>query len=120
MPKGLITSLLIKLTFDFWYLTVIALLIKLVLIRYTATNSVVKVFLIWLSGTIAFYCIACLAGIIFSSAGFYYIPFIMYIMAVTVEIYFTSIVFRIGAKRLMPSLVIGDGIFFFLLFIQMA
>ena len=119
MPKGLITSLLIKLTIDFWYLTLIALLIKLLLIRYTATDSVIKVFLIWISGSIAFYCVACLAGIIFSGTGFYYIPFIMYTLAVLAELAFTSTVFRLSSRRLSPSVLIGDGLFFFLLFMQM-
>ncbi len=119
MPNGLITSLLIKLTFDFWYLTLIALLVKLLLIRYTVTNSLIKVFLLWLSGSITFYCIACISGIVFSSTGFYYIPFIMFSFAVLGELAFTSIVFRFNSLRLMPSLLIGNALLFFLLFMQM-
>ena len=119
MPKGLITSLLIKLTIDFWYLTLIALVIKLLLIRYTVTNSVLKVFLIWLTGSITFFCIACLSGIIFSSTGFYYLPFIMFSFAALAELTFTSFVFRITSQRLLPSLLIGNALFFFLLFMQM-
>ena len=119
MPKGLITSLLIKLTIDFWYLTLLALLIKLLLIRYTVTDSVIRVFLLWFSGSITFYCIACLSGIVFSSTGFYYLPFIMYSFAVLAELAFTSIVFRLNAQRLLPSILIGNGLFFFLLFLQM-
>ena len=119
MPRGLITSLLIKLTVDFWYLTLFALLIKLVLIRYTATDSILKVFALWIVGTITFYCIACLAGIVFSSTGFYYIPFIMYSFAVLAEITFISTLFRINSRRLLPSVLIGNGLFFFLLFMQM-
>jgi hypothetical protein len=118
MPNGIITSLLIKLTIDFWYLSLIALLIKLVLLRYTATNKIGKVFMIWLTGSVTFFTIACICGIVFGSAGFYYIPFIMYIFAVGAELTFASIAFRIEAKRLMPAVIIGDGIFFFLLFIQ--
>ena len=119
MPKGLITSLLIKLTFDFWYLTLLALLIKLLLIRYTVTNSLIKIFLLWFFGSITFYCIACIVGIVFSAVGFYYIPFIMYSLAVLAELGFTSTVFRINSNRLLPSILIGNGIFFFLLFMQM-
>ena len=119
MPKGLITSLLIKLTFDFWYLTLLALLIKLLLIRFTVTNSIIKIFLIWICGTLASYSIACIAGIVFSSAGFYYIPFIMYSLAALAELGFSSIVFRINSNRLLPSILIGNGLFFFLLFMQM-
>ena len=119
MPRGLITSLLIKLTVDFWYLTLFALLIKLVLIRYTATNSILKIFALWIVGTVTFYCIACIAGILFSSTGFYYIPFIMYSLAVLAELGFTSTLFKISSRRLLPSVLIGDGLFFFLLFMQM-
>ncbi len=119
MPNGLITSLLIKLTFDFWYLTLLALLIKILLIRYTVTESLPKVFLLWISGSITFYCIACLSGIVFSSTGFYYLPFIMFILAVFAELAFTSIVFRLNSRRLLPSILIGNGFFFFLLFMQM-
>lgn len=119
MPRGLITSLLIKLTVDFWYLTLIALLLKLVLIRYTATNSIVKIFLLWIVGSITFYCIACLAGIVFSSTGFYYIPFIMYSLSVIAELAFSSTLFRISSRRLLPSVLIGNGLFFLLLFMQM-
>ncbi len=119
MPRGLITSLLIKLTVDFWYLTLFALLIKLVLIRYTATNSIVKVYLLWIVGSITFYCIACLAGLIFSSTGFYYMPFIMYFFSLLAEIAFSSTLFKISSKRLLPSVIIGNGLFFLLLFMQM-
>ncbi len=119
MPKGLITSLLIKLTFDFWYFTLLALLIKLFLIWFTVTDSIIKVLLIWVCGSLAFYSIACLSGIAFSAVGFYYIPFIMYSLATIGEIGFTSIVFRINSRRLLPSVLIGDGVFFFLLFMQM-
>ena len=119
MPQGLITSLLIKLTFDFWYLTIFALLVKILLIRYTVTNSVLKIFLLWISGSATFYTIACLSGIVFSSTGFYYLPFIMFSFAVLAELAFTSIVFRINSARLIPSILIGNGLFFFLLFMQM-
>lgn len=119
MLKGLITSLLIKLTFEFWYLTLIAMLVKVFLIRYTVTDSKIKVFLIWLTGTIVFYCISCLAGIVFSSAGFYYIPFIMFAIAVFCEILFLKILFRFSTGRLSPSVIIADALFFFLLFMQM-
>jgi hypothetical protein len=118
MPKGLITSLLLKLTVDYWYFTLIALVIKFVLIRYTAIDSFAKVLLIWITGTIAFYCIACLAGIIFTS-GFYYMPFIMYIIAVIAEVIITSTIFKIRSSRLMPSILIGNGLLFLLLFMQM-
>src|SRR5262245_40942526 len=113
MPQGLITSLLIKLTFDFWYFTLFALLLKFALIRFTATDSVIKVVLLWLVGSITFYCIACIAGIVFSSIGFYYIPFIMYSLAVIAELGFLSVLFRISSRRLVPSVLIGDGLFFF-------
>ena len=119
MPKGLITSLLIKLTVDYWYFTLIALVIKLFLVRFTATDSILKVILIWITGSITFFCIACLAGIVFSSTGFYYTPFIMYIFAVLAELTFMSIFFRISTKRLLPSVLIGNGLFFFLMFVQM-
>ena len=119
MPKGLITSLLIKLTFDFWYFTLLALLIKVFLIRFTVTDSIVKVFLILVCGSLTFYSISCLAGIVFWSVGFYYIPFIMYTLAVLGEIGFTSIIFRLNPRRLIPEVLIGDGLFFALLFTQM-
>jgi len=119
MPQGLITSLLIKLTFDFWYLALIALLIKLALIRYTVTNELIKVILIWLLGSIAFYFLACILGIVFSSLKFIYIPFVMYAFSSLAEIGFSSVIFRISAKRLWPSIVLGNGLFFTILFIQM-
>ncbi len=120
MPKGLITSLLIKLTFDYWYLSVIALLFKMFLIRFTVTDSKIKVFLLWLIGTATFYFTACMAGIIFTSIGFYYQPFIMFMLAIFLEMIFLSLVFKIEYKIILPSIIIGDGIFFFLLFMQMA
>ena len=119
MPKGLMTSLLIKLTIDYWYLTAFALLLKFFLVRFTATDSLLKVFLIWLTGTTAFYSAACIAGIIFTSLGFYYLPFVMFLFAITIELIFCSILFKIEYKRLLPSFMIGDGVFFFLLFMQM-
>jgi hypothetical protein len=119
MPQGLITSLLIKLTFDFWYFTLLTLIIKAFLIRFTVTDSVIKVFLIWIFGSIVFYFVACISGIIFSAMGFYYIPFIMYILATIAEIGFTSIIFKMNSRRLLPEVLIGDGLFFFLLFMQM-
>jgi hypothetical protein len=112
MPNGLITSLLIKLTFDFWYFTLIALLIKVFLIRITVTDSVVKVFLILICGSLAFYCIACITGLVFSGVGFYYIPFIMYSLATVGEIAFTSIIFQMYPRRLIPEVLISDGLFF--------
>jgi hypothetical protein len=60
--------------------------------------------------------VACLAGIVFSSVGFDYTPFIMYVLGVLAEIGFTSIIFRIEARRLYPSIVLGSGLFFFLIF----
>lgn len=119
MPQGLITSLLIKLTFDFWYFSLLALILKAFIIRFTASDHIIKVLLIWVTGSVAFYCIACLSGIIFSSVGFYYTPFIMFILACLGELAFTSIMFRIEARKLMPSIVIANGLFFFLLFTQM-
>ena len=119
MPRGLITSLLIKLTFDYWYLTILALVIKFVLVRFTVTNLMLRVFLLWLVGTVTFYFSACLAGIVFTSVGFYYQPFIMFMMAALLELIFLSLMFRTEAKILLPSVVIGDGIFFLLLFVQM-
>lgn len=119
MPQGLITSLLIKLTFDYWYLTLIALVIKIFLIRFTVSDSKIKILLLWLIGTAAFYFTACLAGIVFTSIGFYYQPFVMFMMAILFELIFLSLIFRIEYKRLLPSVIVGDGIFFFLLFMQM-
>ncbi len=119
MPKGLITSLLIKLTVDFWYLTLLALLIKLFLIRFTVTGSFPKALLIWISGSVVFYVIACFAGIIFSSTGFYYIPFIMFTLAVFAEFSIISVAFKVHYKRLIPAVMIGNGLFFMLLFMQM-
>jgi hypothetical protein len=119
MPKGLITSLLIKLTFDFWYLTLLAILIKIFLIRFTVTDSKLKIFLLWLLGSVTFYFTACMAGIIFTSLSFYTQPFIMFMLAVLFELVFLSLLFRKEYKILLPSVVIGDGIFFFLLFMQM-
>jgi hypothetical protein len=78
-----------------------------------------KASLILITGTIAFYCTSCLAGIIFSGIGFYYTPFVMFLFAVPTEIVFVGILFRTSPKRLWPGLLIGDGIFFFLLFLQM-
>ena len=119
MPQGLITSLLIKLTFDFWYLALLALLIKLVLIRYTVTNEMLKVILLWLIGSIFFYFLACILGIVFGSLRFIYIPFIMYFMSTIAEIGFSAVIFRISARRLWPSILIGNALFFTILFVQM-
>jgi hypothetical protein len=119
MPQGLITSLLIKLTLDFWYLALLALLFKLVLIRITVTPAAWSVFLIWLTGNITFYCMACLSGLIFSSAGFYFIPIIMFVISALGEIGFMSVMFRISAARLWPAILLGNGLFFSLLFLQM-
>ncbi len=119
MPKGLITSLLIKLTIDFWYFTVLALLIKFFLLRFTAADNLMKAFLMWIVGSVTFYTIACLAGILFSSTGFYYTPFIMFVIGFSGELLFCSIMFRTEAQKLIPSILIGNGIFFSLLFTQM-
>jgi hypothetical protein len=119
LPKGLITSLLLKLTIDYWYLTLAALIIKLILIHYTVGGSGIKVFLIWITGNITFYTMACLAGIVFTTVGFYYIPFIMYVIASAGEILFCSVFFRLSYKKLMLPVLLGDALFFSLLFVNM-
>jgi hypothetical protein len=119
MPQGLITSLLIKLTFDYWYFTLIALLLKLFIIRITAAENMIRAFLMWLIGSVAFYTIACLTGILFSSTGFYYTPFIMFVFACLGEVLFLMIMFRETPRKVIPSVIIGNGIFFTLLFTQM-
>ena len=119
MGQGLITSLLIKLTIEFWYFTIIALLVKLALIRFTVTNSMIKVLLLWGIGSVTFYTVACISGIVFSSAGFKTIPFIMYFVSVASELLFSSIFFRVSVRQIIPSITIGDGLFFLILFIQM-
>lgn len=119
MPQGLITSLLIKLTIDFWYFTIIAMLLKLFILRFTVAESFMKAFLMWFIGSVTFYTIACLAGILFSSTGFYYTPFIMFVVACLGEVLFLTIMFRSEPRKLVPGILIGNGIFFTLLFTQM-
>jgi len=119
MLRGLITDLLIKLTFEYWYFVILALLIKAALIRFTVTDSIKKIVLFWLIGTVTFYFTACMAGIVFTTVSFYYQPFIMFVSATLIELFFMSIMFRTEVKILLPSVVIGDGVFFFLLFWQM-
>ena len=118
MPKGLITSLLIKLTLDFWYFSLFAVLIKFFLIRFTAAENYFKTFLVWFIGSITFYCIACLTGIIFSSMSFDMTPFVMFLLACGGELAFTTIMFRIPGRKILPSIVISNGMFFLLIFTQ--
>jgi hypothetical protein len=119
MPTGLITSLFLKLTVDYWYFTLIALLIKLALLRFTVTNTMLKSLLLWLVGTVIFYFIACFIGIVFSSAGLYYIPLIMFFFAIFAEIYLSSMLFRIEPRKLTLAMISGNALLFILLFIQM-
>ena len=119
MPQGLITSLLIKLNIDYWYFTLIAMLLKLFIFRFSVAETFLKAFMMWLIGTVTFYTIACLSGLLFSSTGFYYTPFIMFVVACLGELLFLTIMFRSETRKLLPGILIGNGIFFTLLFTQM-
>jgi hypothetical protein len=119
LPRGLITSLLIKLTIDYWYFTLLAIFVKTLLIRFTVTDLPKRIFLLLITGSFIFYSASCVAGLLFSSLGFYYIPFVMYVVAVIAELFVCSIIFNMNTARLIPFVLIGDALFFLLLFMQM-
>jgi hypothetical protein len=111
MPQGLITSLLIKLTIEFWYLTLAAILLKLFFLRLTATETMFRAVAVMLVGSATFFTVACLAGLIFSALSYVSTGFIMFGLAFASELLFCTIMFRIETRKLVPPFVIGNGIY---------
>jgi hypothetical protein len=57
-------------------------MIKLLLVRFVATDSFLKAFLVWAVGSLSFIGIASLCGFIFSSAGMMIVPVLMLLFAI--------------------------------------
>jgi len=118
MGNGFFTSVLLSLTIDYWYFTLIALLIKYVLIRFVTTDTNLKAIAMWVTGTFVFFAFACLGGFIFSSVNMMVIPFLMFTLALTMETLISVMVFNTKSQRTFYPLFISNVLLFALLFGQ--
>ncbi len=119
MSNGFFTILFLQLSVDYWYFVLIALIIKFFLIRFMSANSFLKSMAIWTVGTFTFYAIASLGGYIFSSANIYIIPFLMFSLAITLEILLCTMIFHVEGKNIFLPLFVGELLLFLLLFSQL-
>ena len=116
MTNGFFSGIFLKLATEYWYFTVTFLILKFILLRFISALSSGKAFIIWLTGTLTFFCIACLCGFLFSSAGVYIVPFLMFIFALAIETVLCSSVFTVRIKTIFVPLLIPDGLLFLFLF----
>lgn len=118
MSNGFFTSVLLQLAIDYWYFTLIALILKFVLIRFITTDTSLKAIAMFLTGTFVFFAFACLGGFIFSSVNLMVIPFLMFFLALTMESVVLIMVFHTKSKHTFISLAISEFLLFALLFSQ--
>jgi hypothetical protein len=118
MPQGLLTSLLLKLTIEYWYFTLLAILLKFFFLRLTATETFLRAAVILFIGSSAFFTIACLAGLIFSSMSYVSTGMIMVILAFSGEMLFCTIMFRTAPRKLIPGFAVGNGLFLIFLYME--
>lgn len=118
MSNGFFTSVLLQLAIDYWYFTLIALLLKFVLIRFITTDTSLKAVAMFVTGTFVFFAFACLGGFIFSSVNLMVIPFLMFSLALTMETIVCVMVFSTSGKKTFTPLLISNFILFLLLFSQ--
>lgn len=118
MPRGFFTSLFLELNVSYWYLVVLAFLLKLFLVRVMTKESNGKSFLICIIGTFIFYIIASLSGIVINKPFFYMIPVFMFVFGVTAELIFSTSVFHIKNRRIFLPIFIGNGSLFTMVFLM--
>ena len=118
MSNGFFTSVLLQLTIDYWYFTLIALLIKYLLIRYVTTDTNLKAIAMWVTGTFVFFAFASIGGFIFSSVYFMVIPFLMFALALTMETIISVTLFNTTGQKTFIPLLISNVLLFGLLFSQ--
>ncbi len=118
MTNGFFTSVLLQLTIEYWYFTLIALLLKFALIRFITTDTSLKATAMFFTGTFVFFAFASIGGFIFSSVNLMLIPFLMFALALTMETVVCILVFSTSGKRTFTPLLISNFILFLLLFSQ--
>ncbi len=118
MSKGFFTIAFLQLSVEYWYFTLIVLLIKYVLIRYVTTNTSLKAIAMWVTGTFVFYIFACIGGFIFSSANYMMIPLLMFSLALIMESVVTTMVFNTNGRKTFFPLLISNFLLFMILFSQ--
>lgn len=116
MPRGFFTSLFLELNASYWYLVVLAFLLKLFLVRIMTKETNAKSLLICFSGTVIFYLIACMIGFIINKPFFYLIPVFMFCFGLVAELVFSTSVFRLKNRRILLPLLIGDGSLYTMIF----
>ena len=118
MSNGFFTSVLLQLTIEYWYFTLIALLLKFALIRFITTDTSLKATAMFFTGTFVFFAFASIDGFIFSSVNLMLISFLMFALALTMETVVCIFVFSTSGKRTFTPLLISNFILFLLLFSQ--
>ena len=118
MSNGFFTSVLLQLTIDYWYFTLISLLIKYFLLRFVTTGTTGKAIAMWITGTFVFFAFACLGGFIFSSVNLMVIPFLMFALALTMETVLSMMIFNTKANKTFVPLFVSELMLFLLLFSQ--
>ena len=118
MSNGFFTSVLLSLTIDYWYFTLIALLIKYILIRFVTTDTSLKAIAMWVTVTFVFFAFACIGGFIFSSVNLMVVPFLMFALALTMETVVSVMVFNTSSYKTFYPLLFSNFLLFLLLFSQ--
>lgn len=118
MPRGFFTSLFLELNASYWYLVVLAFFLKLFLVRVMTKETNAKSLLICLIGTIIFYVIASIIGIVINKPFFYMIPVFMFVFGMAAELVFSTSVFHIKNRRIFLPILIGNGSLFSMVFLM--
>jgi hypothetical protein len=118
MPRGFFTSLFLELNASYWYLVILAFLLKLFLIRVMTKETNGKSFVVSLVGTLIFYTIASLSGVLINKPFFYMIPVFMFVFGFVAELVFSTSVFNIKNKRIFLPVLIGNGSMFTMVFLM--
>lgn len=118
MPQGFFTSLFLELNVSYWYLVVLAFFLKLFLVRVMTKETNAKSFLVCLAGTVIFYLIASLSGILINKPFFYMIPVFMFTFGFTAELVFSISIFQLKNRRIFFPILIGSGLMFTLVFLM--
>ena len=118
MSGGFFTSVFLELMISMWYFTLFVFMIKLLLVRFVATDSFIKAFLVWAVGSLSFIGIASLCGFIFSSAGMMIVPVLMLLFAIIGETLLCVMAFNLKTKRIFLPVAVCNTLLFLLLFGQ--
>lgn len=119
MTRSFFTSLFLELNISYWYLVILAFLLKFFLLRVMTKESNQRTFFILLTGSILFYLSAGMGELLFSKVNFYFIPLCMFLVGVIAELLFLSLVFHLRFKRIYIPILVGNGSLFAMLFMML-